>query len=94
MASLANCLVLSFRPRAQLHKLKWHHIRCESQGVLEKVGHKIRFTRVTSKITLTIAKDESKEKARQLLEKAEQACFISNSLSCQTQVSCEIVQNA
>lgn len=93
MASIANCLILSFRAIAQAAQFNWSDIRCESEGVLDKVERKIQFTQVLSQIELTIPAGESKEKAAALIEKSERACFISNSLSAQTQVKYEIRQS-
>ncbi|MBU2886563.1 OsmC family protein [Gilvimarinus agarilyticus] len=92
MASVASCLILSFRAIAKAAQLHWCDICCESEGVLDKVERKIQFTQVLSKVTLTIAADENKEKAATLIEKAERSCFISNSLSSQTQVMYDIKQ--
>jgi len=91
MASLSSCLVLSFRAIAKISKLQWNSIDCEANGTLDKVERKVQFTSVTSEIKLVIASGESVEKAARLLQKAEDSCFISNSLSCDTDLECEII---
>jgi len=55
MASLSSCLVLSFRAIANMSKLEWSSIDCESNGTLDKVDKKIQFTSVTSVVKLLVA---------------------------------------
>jgi len=91
MASIANCVVLTFRSIARISKLQWLTIQCESQGKLEKVDHQTKFTKITTKITLVIPPDESDDKAKKVLVKAEESCLIRNSLSAETHFECEII---
>jgi peroxiredoxin-like protein len=81
MAALANCLILSFRAITKPPKFDWVSIECESNGTLDQVDHKIQFTQVTTKAKLFITSADNMEKAKKLLHKAEDVCFISNSLS-------------
>jgi len=91
MASVANCLVLSFRAIAKASNLDWLSIECESQGELNKVGNKILFTNIFTQARLVIASGGDENKAERLLNRAEQTCFISNSLSAESHFESEIV---
>jgi len=91
MASVANCLVLSFGAISKASKLDWLSIECESNGELDMVGRKIQFTNIRTKVRLFISSEESIEKAEKLLNKAEETCFISNSLSCTSHFECQIL---
>lgn len=91
MASISSCLVLSFRAIAGASKFDWDSIECESEGELDKVERKLQFTRVLSRVRLFIPKTESKEKAEKLLNKAEEACLVGNSISCESRIECEII---
>tara|TARA_R110000822_G_scaffold59736_32_gene149187 strand:- start:1353 stop:1787 length:435 start_codon:yes stop_codon:yes gene_type:complete len=91
VAAVANCFVLSFRSIARAYDLNWVHVECSSAGQLEKVERQVKFTRVHTSVKLTIASLEDSEKAKRILEKAEDTCFITNSLSAEVQLSCEIV---
>lgn len=91
MASVANCLILSFKAIARASQLEWDAIECESIGTLDRVERKVQFTHIVSKMHLSIPKTESKEKAEKLLNKAEGVCLISNSISCACSVECEVV---
>jgi len=91
MSSVANCLVLSFKSIARAYDLNWLHIECSADGQLEKVDRKVTFTKVHTRVTLTITSVEDESKAKRLLKKAEDTCFITNSLSAETSLSCEII---
>lgn len=91
MASLASCLVLTFRSMAKASGLNWKSIQCQSEGVLAKSDQGIRFTEVTTKAQLVINNREDIEAATALLHKAEKGCFISNSLICDPQIEIEIM---
>ena len=91
MSSVANCLVLSFKSIARAYDLNWLHIECSADGQLEKVDRRVTFTKVHTRVTLTITSIEDESKAKRLLEKAEDTCFITNSLSAETSLSFEII---
>lgn len=90
MASLASCLVLSFRAIAAASRLQWDAISCDCTGELEQVERKIGFTRVISRVALTLPVDGDRDKALKLLHKAEENCFISNSLNAEVVLECDI----
>ena len=91
MSSVANCLVLSFKSIARAYDLNWLHIECSADGQLEKVDRRVTFTKVHTRVTLTITSAEDESKAKRILEKAEDTCFITNSLSAETSLSFEII---
>ena len=79
-ASIADCFVLSFRAIARASRVEWTELACRVEGVLERVEGVTQFTRYTTFASLKIPSRLAVEKARALLEKAEHACLISNSL--------------
>ncbi|MBL4622734.1 MAG: OsmC family protein [Immundisolibacteraceae bacterium] len=91
MAAVANCLVLSFRAIAGASRYEWNSIECDARGVLDQVDRKIQITTIENLVTLVVPAGSDAAKAEKLLEKAEQACFISNSLTAEVQLKCEIV---
>jgi organic hydroperoxide reductase OsmC/OhrA len=66
-------------------------VECSSAGQLEKVERQVKFTRVHTNVKLAIASLEDSEKAKRILKKAKDTCFITNSLSAEVKLSCEIV---
>lgn len=91
IASSASCLVLSFKAIARASKFEWTDIECNAEGTLDKVERTTKFTEIVTKVKLTIPATESPEKAEKLLNKAEEVCLVSNSLSCESRIECEII---
>lgn len=90
MAAVANCFVLSFRAISKASKVNWLSIRCESEGKLEKVDRKILFTQVVTRVNLSIPKGQDVAAAERSLKKAEETCFITNSMTADAELVCEI----
>ncbi len=80
MAAVADCFVLSFRAIARASKLSWENLECTADGILEQIEGKTLFTEMVVHATLWIPNAADKDKAQRLLEKAEKACLITNSL--------------
>ncbi|HEU4429564.1 MAG TPA: OsmC family protein [Myxococcota bacterium] len=82
VAAVADCFVLSFRALATASKLAWSALDVRANGTLDKVERATRFTRVDVRAVLTVPAGTDTARAERLLERAEQICFISNSLAC------------
>ena len=92
VGAVADCFVLSFRAIAGMSKFTWTDLKCEVTGTLDKVERAIQFTELKVKATLTIPADADEERALKLLEKAEQTCFITNSLKADPHLETEIIK--
>ena len=90
MASVAGCFILSFRAIARASNFTWVSIECNAQGELDKLEGKAQFTKIVISAKLAVAAGESSEKAERLLIKAEQSCLISNSLTTESRLECDI----
>jgi peroxiredoxin-like protein len=91
VASVADCFILTFRAVARASKLAWSNLETSAEGVLERVDKVTRFTTFTISATLTVPADTDIDKARRLLEKAEEGCLITNSLSAETHLKTDII---
>jgi organic hydroperoxide reductase OsmC/OhrA len=91
VASVADCFILTFRAVARASKLEWCNLEASAEGILERVERTTRFTGFAIAATLTVPAGTDIDKARRLLDKAEAACLISNSLSADTHLQAEIV---
>jgi peroxiredoxin-like protein len=91
VGSIADCFILTFRAIARASKLEWDKLECSAEGVLERVERVTRFTSATVHATLTVPVGTDVAKAEKLLEKAESACLITNSMSCETHLKAEVV---
>jgi organic hydroperoxide reductase OsmC/OhrA len=80
VAAVADCFVLSFRAIARASKLDWTSLSCNVVGALDRVERVTQFTgfEVTAELVVPAGTDETK--AQRLLQKAEDACLITNSL--------------
>ena len=83
VAAVANCFVLSFRAIAQASKIAWTSLEAEATGTLDRVEKATRFTRMDVRATLRIPAGVDVARAERVLQRAEQTCFISNSLVCE-----------
>ncbi|WP_317932594.1 OsmC family protein [Halioxenophilus sp. WMMB6] len=91
VAAVADCFLLSFKAIATASRFEWLALECSVDGVLDKVERTIRFTEMHIKAKLTVAEGTPVEKATKLLEKAEQHCLVSNSLSSQVHLESEVI---
>lgn len=81
LAAVADCYVLSFRAVAAASRFDWIELSCDTEGTLDRVERVTRFTEIVNRVTLKVAAGASEETANRLLQKAEDVCLISNSLS-------------
>jgi peroxiredoxin-like protein len=89
-AAVADCFVLSFRAIATASKYTWHHLEARTLGTVDRVDGKMRFTRFETHAKLHVAAGADVERAKRLLEKAETACLVSNSLNSERHLTLEV----
>lgn len=80
VASVATCIMNTFMAIAEASKFSFSAYESSVRGLLEKTGSGHRFTKVEVEVRLTVSAEDQIGKGTRLLEKAEQNCFISNSL--------------
>lgn len=81
LAAVADCFVLTFRSVARASHLEWEQLECDVEGLLEHQDNSTRFTSVTLSPLLLIKRAQDQKRAHRCLEKAEQACLITQSLN-------------
>lgn len=89
-AAVADCFVLNFRAIAAASKFSWTHLEARTQGTLDRVDGKIRFTRFDTHAKLSVPEGTDIERAKKLLEKAEITCLVANSLVSDRHLTVEI----
>ena len=90
VGAVADCFVLSFKAIAAASRYNWTDLKCEVNGTLDKVERAMQFTALNIKASLTIPADADQDRAKRLLEKAEQTCFITNSLKADPELEIDI----
>jgi len=92
-AAVADCFILTFRAIARASKVSWTSLTCEVEGKLERKDGVTQFTEFVVNATLTVPEDTREERAQRLLEKAEESCLVTNSLTSTTRLNA-VVQRA
>lgn len=94
VASVADCFILSFRAIARASRLEWSALTCEVEGTLDRIDKVTQFTKFDVVATLDVAPGTDESKAKRLLEKAEHACLITNSLKADSHLEATVRSTA
>jgi peroxiredoxin-like protein len=89
-AAVNDCFMLGFRAIAAASKFQWTALQSKTEGTLDRVDGKMRFTKFVTHAKLQIPAGADAERARKLMEKAEQVCLIANSLSAERHLEAEV----
>lgn len=90
VASANICLMTTFLSVAERAGLAFTSYESEAEGKLELVDGKFQFTAITLKPTITLATSADAAKAKELIEKAEASCLISNSMKAKVSLEATI----
>jgi organic hydroperoxide reductase OsmC/OhrA len=91
VAAAVDCLILTFRAVARASNVTWVDIDCRAEGVLDRADGVTRFTELRLHARLTLPAGADTERGRRLLEKAEKACLVTNSLKLEPALATEVV---
>jgi len=81
VAALVSCYVSTFSGIANASKFSFESLEVNAEGTIEKDAGGWRFTEVRLHPTVKIAREQDRERAGQILEKAERSCLIARSIS-------------
>ena len=87
VAAAEACLMTTFLAIAENSKLEYLEYSSVAEGVLEKTDEGFMITRITIRPRVVITDPSGLERARRIIEKAEQHCLISKSMK--TRISLE-----
>jgi peroxiredoxin-like protein len=90
VAAAADCFILTFRAIATASKLPWRGLECDAEGVLDRADGVVRFTELHVHARLVLPPGGDEDRAKRLLEKAEKACLVTNSLVLHPTLTVEI----
>lgn len=90
VASVNSCFMTTFLAIAGNSKLEFESFSCKAEGKLEQVERKFKITEIALFPTLTIANEKDAERAQRILEKAEAACLITNSINSEVSLTTDI----
>ena len=81
VASVGDCLALTFRGIARKSGLTWTSFACEVTGTLDRVDQTTRFVAFDIRARVQLPEGTDPRLAARVLEKAERNCLITNSLN-------------
>ncbi|HTI36832.1 MAG TPA: OsmC family protein [Vicinamibacterales bacterium] len=81
VAAVGDCLILTLRAVARASGFVWTSLECDVTGTLDRIERTTRFVAFEVRARLRVPAGTDPDRARQVLEKAERSCLISNSLS-------------
>lgn len=90
VGAICDCFVLGFKSVAAASKLEWTDLSVNVVGTLDRIERKMRFTHVAIAAELTVPKGQE-ARAPRILEKAEEVCLITNSLSAEVHLDSKVV---
>ncbi|PAU95106.1 osmotically inducible protein OsmC [Aliifodinibius salipaludis] len=80
VSSVSSCFMTTFVAIAQYSKLKFENLEVHATGKLDKENGKFVVSEITLQPELTIAEEKFADKAKRIMEKAEEACLITRSI--------------
>ena len=90
MAAVADCFVLTFRAIAGVSRFSWVSLDCAVTGTVDRVDRVTQFTALQFRARLAVPSGADEDRARRLLEKAEETCLVTNSLKVRPQLETTI----
>src|SRR5436190_13134852 len=81
LGAIASCFTTTFRALSEYSRFEYADLEVEVEGTIRKVESGYSFIGIAMSPKLTIANEEGRELALQLLHKAEQLCLVSRALS-------------
>lgn len=89
-AAVNVCLMNTFLVIAENSNLRFIKFTCDASGKAEKIDGKYLITEIELKPKIVIADEKDKERAQRIIEKAKNACLISNSVKSKVEMTAEI----
>jgi len=80
VAAVASCFVSTFSGIAEKSRLEFASFNLDADGVLGNEDGIWRFTEIKLRPVVAVLKEEDRDRAIRLLEKAEKSCLIARSL--------------
>ena len=91
VGAVNTCMMLTFLTLAQAKDLIPVSYESEAEGLLENIDGKYRITEVAVRPRVSLKGKAEFERAREIMEKVEAQCFISNSIKSKVTLTAEFV---
>lgn len=80
VSSVSSCFMTTFVAIAEYSKLKFENLDVQATGKLDKKDGKFVVSEIVLRPELTITDEKYSDKAKRIMEKAEEACLITRSI--------------
>ena len=90
-AAVSSCLMTTFLAIAEFSKLEYESFKCNAKGILEKVDGKFVISEVLLFPEVVITDSTKVERTERIIEKAEKACLISNSINSKITMKSKVI---
>ena len=80
-AAVSSCLMTTFLAIAENSNLEFVAFSCDADGTLDKVEGKFKMSKILVKPVVHITNEKNRDRAMRILQKAEAACLITNSIN-------------
>ncbi|MBU8913541.1 MAG: OsmC family protein [Spirochaetales bacterium] len=90
VASAEICLMTTFLAIAANSRLEFVSYNSEADGTLEKTENGYEFTKIVVRSHVVISDESKVERARRILEKAEEHCLISKSMKTPVELDAKV----
>jgi len=94
LSSLVSCQMLTYLALAENGGLDVLSYADHATATLAIADRRMRITSVTLRPCIRVSADADPEKARKLVGRAHQSCFIANSVSCEVVIEPEVMVDA
>jgi peroxiredoxin-like protein len=91
LAAVESCFLFTFHAIARASRLPYTSLELSGEGIVDRKEGITRFGAIVLRPTLRLAKADDRERAIRILEKSEQACLVSASLSTPIRLEPEVV---
>jgi peroxiredoxin-like protein len=91
-SAVLSCFMTTFLAMADFSKLEFSKFDCKAEGILEKVDGKFKMSEIILKPSIALNDESKTDRAIRLMEKAEAACLISNSITSSVKLDFSSIQ--
>ena len=91
LASVQTCFLFTLRALARLSKLEFSRLELSATGTVDRRDGVTRFIEIVLRPRITVAYGTVRGRALRVLEKSEQACLVSASLSTPITLQPEVI---
>jgi peroxiredoxin-like protein len=91
LASVEACFLFTLRAVAAASQLGFTNLELASAGTVDRADGVVRFTEIVLRPRLTVPDGTNRDRAIRVMEKAERACLVSQSLRTSIRLESEVI---